>query len=82
MNSEFDAPQGRVRIDAENNHTYLWPRIGRVNAQGMFDIVAESINVVKPDPYLVAPDAHDWGMKQFKMRGSNDPQAEQLSETS
>src|SRR6267142_4408809 len=27
--AEFDAPQGRVRIDAENNHTYVCPRIAR-----------------------------------------------------
>jgi substrate-binding family protein len=27
--AEFDAPQGRVRIDPENNHTYLWPLSGR-----------------------------------------------------
>jgi len=70
LNAEFDAPQGRVRIDADNNHTYLWPRIGRVNRQGMFDIVSESISIVKPDPYLVSPNAHEWGMKKFKMRGS------------
>ena len=50
---EFDAPQGRVRIDPDNNHTYLWPRVGRVDADGRFEIVAESLVAMKPDPYLV-----------------------------
>lgn len=50
---EFDAPQGRVRIDPDNNHTYLWPRVGRVDADGRFEIVAESPAAMKPDPYLV-----------------------------
>ncbi len=61
LGSEFDAPQGRVRIDPENGHTYLWPRVGKVNASGLFDIVAESKAPVKPDPYLVTYDPSDWG---------------------
>ena len=31
--SEFAAPQGKVRIDEHNHHTYLRPRIGRINAR-------------------------------------------------
>ena len=50
---QYDAPQGVVRIDPENNHTYLWPRVGRVNANGQFDIVHSSRVPVKPDPYMV-----------------------------
>ena len=30
LGSEFDAPQGRVRIDPATHHTRLYPRIGRV----------------------------------------------------
>ena len=37
--AEFDAPQGRVRIDASNNHTYLWPRVAKLDARGKFQIV-------------------------------------------
>ena len=36
--SECDAPQGRIRIDPENNHTYLWPRIARLDRNGRFQI--------------------------------------------
>ncbi|MBO9642245.1 transporter substrate-binding domain-containing protein [Pseudacidovorax sp. NFM-22] len=49
---EFDAPQGRVRIDKENHHTYLWPRVARIDAQGMFRVVDDPGIRVKPDPYM------------------------------
>ncbi len=50
----FEAPQGPVQIDPENNHTYLWPRIGQVGPDGRFEILAESKAAVRPDPYLIA----------------------------
>ncbi len=49
----FEAPQGAIQIDPDNNHTYLWPKIGRVNEKGTFEIVAETDCPIKPDPYLV-----------------------------
>lgn len=48
----FEAPEGTVRIDPENNHIWLTPRIGRLRADGNFDIVWESKGPIKPDPYL------------------------------
>ena len=32
-------PAGPVKIDEKNHHTWLWPRIGKANEQGQFDIV-------------------------------------------
>lgn len=58
--SEFDAPQGRVRIDAANNHTYLWSRVGRTDADGRFQIVWNPGVRVKPDPYCVVQSLDDW----------------------
>lgn len=49
---EYDAPQGRVRIDKENHHTYLWPRVARVDAAGVFQVVDDPGIRVKPDPYM------------------------------
>ena len=49
----FDAPQGPVRIDPENRHTWLWPRIGRSRSDGSFDVVHAACRLVRPDPYLV-----------------------------
>lgn len=59
-----DAPQGPVRIDGENNHTFLWPRIGRVRPDGRFEIVSESRAAVKPDPYFIGPANADWAQAQ------------------
>jgi branched-chain amino acid transport system substrate-binding protein len=58
--SEFAAPQGRVRIDEDNHHTYLRSRVGRVNAAGQFDILEEAAEWVRPDPYLVDHTLSDW----------------------
>ncbi len=60
LNSEFQAPQGRVRIDPSNHHTCLYPRVGRVNAKGQFTIVREATRSVHPDPYLVTHSLGDW----------------------
>lgn len=53
LGTEYEAPQGRILIDPDNNHTYLHPRIGMVNEHGDFDVVWEAKAPVKPDPYLV-----------------------------
>jgi branched-chain amino acid transport system substrate-binding protein len=58
--AEFDAPQGRVRIDASNNHTYLWPRVAKLDARGAFQIVWNPGVRVKPDPYCVVMSLDDW----------------------
>jgi len=58
--SEFLAPQGRVRVEPNNHHTHLYPRIGRVNSKGEFAIVRASKNAVVPDPYLVTHSLGDW----------------------
>ncbi|MYZ49429.1 transporter substrate-binding domain-containing protein [Propylenella binzhouense] len=58
--TEYDAPQGRVRIDPENNHTMLWPRVARLDAQGKFRIVWNPGVRVKPDPYCVVQTLDDW----------------------
>ena len=60
LGSEFDAPQGRVRIDPDSHHTRLNPRIGRVGDDGRFAIVAESPVGVDADPYLVNHVADEW----------------------
>lgn len=63
LGAEFDAPQGRVKIDPDNNHTYLVPRIARVDEQGTFKILTEAEERIKPDPYLVCPALDDWSIR-------------------
>ncbi len=60
LTQEFNAPQGRVRIDPRNHHTCLYPRIGRANSEGQFTIVREAKRAVHPDPYLVTYSLGDW----------------------
>lgn len=60
LGSEFEAPQGRVRIDPTNHHTSLYPRIGVANSRGQFTIVREATRPVHPDPYMVTHSLGDW----------------------
>lgn len=63
LGSEFDAPQGRVRVDPTNHHTCLYPRVGRVDGHGQFTIVREATRSVHPDPYMVTHSLGDWTAK-------------------
>lgn len=58
--AEFEAPQGRIKIDPDNNHAYLLSRIARVGADGQFKIEREASRPIKPDPYLAVPALNDW----------------------
>ncbi|MGN6319684.1 transporter substrate-binding domain-containing protein [Trinickia sp.] len=61
---EFDSPEGPLRIDPENNHAVLTPRIAVCRADGRFDVVWEGASPVKPDPYLTA-----YGFTEFWIDG-------------
>ena len=58
--AEFEAPQGRIKIDPDNNHAYLLSRIARVDEQGEFVVEREASRPIKPDPYLAVPALNDW----------------------
>lgn len=44
----FQAPQGLVKVDADNYHTYLYSRIGKWGADGQAEIVFATPAAVKP----------------------------------
>ncbi|MHB1419946.1 MAG: transporter substrate-binding domain-containing protein [Bacillota bacterium] len=48
----FQAPQGKIMIDKNNQHTWLWSRVGQANEKGQFDIVWESGGPIKPEPWV------------------------------
>jgi urea transport system substrate-binding protein len=52
---EMIAPQGKVRIERENLHTYLWPKIARAKPDGQFEVLVESKEWQKPVPYAAYP---------------------------
>ncbi len=53
----FEAPEGTMTIDGDNQHMYKPVRIGRINADGLIDEVWSTGDPVKPDPYLKT---YDW----------------------
>ncbi|MDX6690575.1 MAG: urea transport system substrate-binding protein [Solirubrobacteraceae bacterium] len=48
----FDAPEGKVTIDGENQHLYKTARIGQLQPNGLIKEVSGSGKPIKPDPYL------------------------------
>lgn len=76
LGSSFEAPQGMVKIDPDNNHTYLQSRIAKVNDFGEFIVERELIRPIKPDPYLVTPDLND---RNFRLTVTGSPDARQAS---
>jgi urea transport system substrate-binding protein len=48
----FDAPEGLVTIDGENNHITKTARIGEIRPDGLIYTIWESPGPIEPDPYL------------------------------
>ncbi len=53
----FQAPEGLVTIDGDNQHTYKTVRIGQIRPDGLIDTIWSTDAPVKPDPYLCN---YDW----------------------
>ncbi|MBR5966266.1 MAG: urea ABC transporter substrate-binding protein [Treponema sp.] len=53
----FQAPEGKVTLDGDNQHIYKPVRIGKINSEGLIDEVWATKGAVKPDPYLTT---YDW----------------------
>ncbi|AJY74926.1 urea ABC transporter substrate-binding protein [Paenibacillus beijingensis] len=49
---EWDAPEGKVKIDGATQHLYKTARIGEVQSDGQFKELWNSGEALKPDPYL------------------------------
>ncbi|SHJ52027.1 urea ABC transporter substrate-binding protein [Hespellia stercorisuis] len=56
----FDAPEGTVTIDGENQHLSKPVRIGQVQDDGLIYEVYSTDAPVEPDPYLTT---YDWAVK-------------------
>lgn len=59
-NQRMRAPSGDVRIDPTTQHTFKTPRIGRIRADGLFEIVWESDEPVQPNPYPPSRTTEQW----------------------
>lgn len=70
LGMSFQAPQGEIKIDPDNNHTYLQSRIAIVDDDGQFRIKNKVRHMIKPDPYLVYPEIDDWSLRTQKISGT------------
>lgn len=58
--SRLDAPEGRIQLDADNQHTWMRTRIGRITPARFFDIVWESDSLVQPNPFPESRTREEW----------------------
>jgi urea ABC transporter urea binding protein len=56
----FNAPGGMVYVEPENQHTWKIVRIGRIRADGRFDVVWSSEKPIRPVPYPIYRSREDW----------------------
>jgi branched-chain amino acid transport system substrate-binding protein len=70
LGTSFEAPQGTISVDPDNNHTYLHALIARVDEHGEFVIAHKVRQSIKPDPYLVYPAVNDWKFRTQKVESS------------
>ncbi|MEE8059668.1 MAG: urea ABC transporter substrate-binding protein [Pseudomonadales bacterium] len=56
----FNAPEGRVYIDPKNNHTWKQVRIGKIQANGQFEIVWSSPHPIRPIPFPIYKTRQEW----------------------
>ncbi|MDB5053645.1 MAG: urea transporter, urea binding protein [Bacilli bacterium] len=61
---EIDTPEGKVKIDGENQHVYKTSRIGQIQADGTIkEIWSSGDTTLKPDPFLKT---YSWGAEVTK----------------
>lgn len=56
---EFDAPNGHVKVDPENLHTYLTPRIAQWKSDGQGEIIDAYDTPARPLPYVAYGESPD-----------------------
>jgi urea transport system substrate-binding protein len=59
-NQRMRSPAGDVRVDAETQHLWKTPRIGRVRADGRFEVVWTAPAPEAPEPYPPSRTAAEW----------------------
>jgi urea transport system substrate-binding protein len=60
LRQRMTAPSGNVRIDSATQHTFKTPRIGRLQADGQFEIVWTATKPEPPMPYAPSRTAESW----------------------
>lgn len=60
LDQRLEAPEGKVRVDAETGHLWKVVRLGRVTPEGQFDIVWSSEAPVRPEPFPATRSRAEW----------------------
>jgi urea transport system substrate-binding protein len=60
LRKSFEAPEGVVHIEPENQHTWKTVRVGRIRDDGQFDIVWTSERPIRPSPYPITRSRDEW----------------------
>lgn len=48
---EFDAPQGKIKVDETNHCTWLYSRFAKCNSEGKFEVFYTSDSALAPEPW-------------------------------
>ncbi len=59
-NRTFEAPEGRVRIDADTHYAWRVMRMGRVREDGQFEILFNSETPIQPKPFPTGRSRAEW----------------------
>jgi urea transport system substrate-binding protein len=60
LEQRFLAPGGPVRVDADTQHCYKTPRIGRIGADGQFQVVWAAPQSIAADPFPPTRTTTEW----------------------
>jgi urea transport system substrate-binding protein len=56
----FNAPEGAVHIDSDNQHAWKTIRVGRIVEDGQFEVIYSSEKPIRPEPYPDTRSVSDW----------------------
>jgi urea transport system substrate-binding protein len=56
----FNAPEGLVRVDPDNQHTWKTIRVGKVVEDGQFEVIYSSEKPIRPEPYPDTRSPGEW----------------------
>jgi urea transport system substrate-binding protein len=60
QSQSFDAPEGLVRIDPENQYAWKTMRLGKVVAGGQFEVMWSSERPLRPEPFASSRSPASW----------------------
>jgi urea transport system substrate-binding protein len=60
LDQSMAAPEGVILIDPETQHAWRPVRVGKIRADGQFDIVWDSHRPVRPQPFPLSRTRADW----------------------